>query len=77
MDAMGAMVGKGKGMNNAEKNDPNLGGKKDAERPGANKGMVDHHEVDRIDHGKHHARAKKAMADMGHHNMTYHDGGER
>jgi hypothetical protein len=32
---------------------------------------------DRIDHGKHHARAKKAMADMGHHNMTYHDGGER
>lgn len=40
-------------------------------------GVVEHHMVDRIDHGKHESRAKKAMADMGHENCVYYDGGER
>lgn len=57
--------------------DPNQGGNKSAERGGANDGIVSHPMVDKIDHAGHHSRAKKAMAEMGHHNMTYHDGGER
>jgi hypothetical protein len=58
-------------------NDPHQGGDKAAERPGANKGMVEHHMVDKIDHAGHHARAKKAMNEMGHYNVTYHDAGVR
>jgi len=58
-------------------NDPNQGGDKAAERAGANKGMVDHHMVDKIDHAKHSANAKAAMGELGHHNVTYHDGGMR
>ena len=61
----------------AKMNDPNQGGNKSAERGGANKGIVEHNKVDSIDHAGHHSRAKAAMASMGHHNMTYHDGGER
>jgi hypothetical protein len=61
---------------NAMSNDPNQGGNKSAERGGANHGMVEHHMVDRIDHAGHHARVKKAMGEMGHHNVSYHDGGE-
>jgi hypothetical protein len=60
----------------AVSNDPHQGGNKSAERPGANMGVVDHHEVDRIDHAATHRRAKAAMAEHGHHNMSYHDGGE-
>ncbi len=61
---------------NAVLNDPNQGGNKAAERPGANKGLVDHHMVDKIDHAAHSSRAKAAMAEEGHHNVTYHNGGE-
>jgi hypothetical protein len=57
--------------------DAHQGGNKAAERPGANKGIVDHHMVDKIDHANHHSRAKAAMAEMGHYNRSYHDGGER
>jgi|GEM_PF-5765869 hypothetical protein len=68
-------------VNGAAKNaveiDPNQGGNKAAERPGANKGIVDHHMVDKIDHGKHAAAAKGAMADMGHYNVSYYNGGEQ
>jgi hypothetical protein len=66
----------GKGKGNAKEMEPNQGGNKAAERPGANKGDVDHHMVDRIDHGKTASRAKAAMAEHGHHNVKYHDGGE-
>lgn len=55
--------------------DPHQGGNKAAERGGANKGQVDHHMVDKIDHAKHHANAKMAMAEDGHYNVTYFDGG--
>jgi hypothetical protein len=55
--------------------DAHQGGDKAKERPGANEGVVDHHMVDRIDHAKHHRDAKKAMADMGHYNVSYFDGG--
>lgn len=58
-------------------NDPNQGGDKAAPRAGANNGIVDHHMVDRMDHAGHSSRAKAAMAEMGHHNVSYHDGGER
>ena len=60
----------------AKINDPNQGGNKAAERPGANKGDVDHHMVDRIDHAGHSSRAKAAMAEMGHHNVEYYHGGK-
>lgn len=55
--------------------DAHQGGNKAAERPGANKGIVDHHMVDKIDHAKHHANAKRAMGEMGHYNVSYFDGG--
>lgn len=61
----------------AMENDAHQGGDKAAPRGGANKGIVEHHMVDKIDHGKHAAAAKSAMGAMGHHNVTYHDGGER
>lgn len=61
----------------AKANDPHQGGNKAAERGGANKGIVEHHMVDKIDHGGHASRAKSAMAEMGHHNVTYHDGGQK
>jgi hypothetical protein len=61
----------------AADNDAHQGGNKAAERPGANKGIIDHHMVDKIDHGGIHSRAKAAMAEMGHHNVSYHDGGHR
>jgi hypothetical protein len=57
--------------------DAHQGGNKAAERPGANKGTVDHHMVDKIDHAKHAAHAKNAMGEMGHHNVEYYDGGLR
>jgi hypothetical protein len=62
---------------NAKANDPNQGGNKSAERGGANKGIVEHHMVDKIDHAKHAGRAKAAMGAMGHYNVKYYDGGER
>ncbi len=61
---------------NAMEIDANQGGNKAAERPGANKGLVDHHMVDGIDHAGHSSRAKSAMADMGHHNVEYYHGGK-
>jgi hypothetical protein len=61
----------------AKANDPHQGGDKAAERGGANKGIVEHNKVDMIDHAGHASRAKKAMGDMGHYNVTYHDAGER
>jgi hypothetical protein len=60
----------------AVSNDPNQGGDKAAERGGANKGIVQHPMVDKIDHAGHASRAKAAMAEMGHSNVSYHDGGE-
>lgn len=68
-------MGKGKGKAMAE--DAHQGGNKAAERPGANKGEVDHHKVDGIDHAKHASKAKAAMAEHGQGNMTYFDGGKR
>lgn len=61
---------------NAREIDAHQGGDKAAPRPGANKGIVDHHLEDRIDHGAHSSRVKSAMAEMGHHNVEYHDGGK-
>lgn len=55
--------------------DAHQGGNKEAERPGANNGIVEHHMVDRIDHAAHSRRVKDAMAEHGHHNVEYHDGG--
>jgi hypothetical protein len=65
------------GKGGAVEIDPNQGGNKAAERPGANNGIVDHPQVDKIDHAGHSSRAKAAMAEMGHHNVSYHDGGVR
>ncbi len=56
--------------------DPHQGGDKEAPRAGANKGIVDHHMVDKIDHHGHASRAKSAMAEMGHHNVEYYHGGK-
>lgn len=61
---------------NAMENDPHQGGNKAAERPGANKGEVDHHMVDRIDHAAHSSRVKSAMAAEGHTNVEYYHGGK-
>lgn len=73
MDMMGA---KGTGGNNsAMANDDKQGGNKEAPRGGANNGIVQHPMVDKIDHAGHASRAKAAMAEDGHHNVTYHDGG--
>jgi hypothetical protein len=63
--------------NNAKDNNPNQDGNKAAPRPGANLGMVNHVKVDMIDHGKHESEAKRAMADLGHENCVYFDGGMR
>lgn len=60
---------------NAVEIDANQGGNKAAPRPGANKGQVDHHMVDRIDHGKHASNARSAMTEHGQGNVTYYDGG--
>ena len=60
----------------AEMNDPHQGGNKAAPRGGANDGMVDHHLVDRIDHGAQSVRVKNAMGEMGHHNVEYYHGGK-
>lgn len=57
--------------------DAHQGGKKDMPRAGANLGVVNHVKVDKIDHGMHQSAAKKAMADMGHENCVYYDGGQR
>ncbi len=70
-------MGRSEGKGGAKEIDANQGGNKAAERPGANKGDVDHHMVDKIDHAKHSSNAKKAMGEMGHYNVTYHDGGSR
>ncbi len=56
--------------------DAHQGGNKAAPRPGENRGIVDHHEVDKIDHAKHKARVVSAMADMGHYNVSYYDCGK-
>jgi len=61
---------------NAMEIDSKQGGNKAAERPGANDGMVDHHMVDRIDHGAQSVRVKNAMAEHGHHNVEYYHGGK-
>lgn len=67
-------------VNGAAKNaveiDPHQGGNKAAERPGANDGIVDHHQVDKIDHAGHASRVKGAMAEMGHYNVEYYNGGK-
>lgn len=60
----------------AKSNDPNQGGNKAAERGGANKGNVQHHMVDKIDHGGTSSRAKKAMKEHGHDNVEYYHGGK-
>lgn len=57
-------------------NDPHQGGNKAAPRGGANNGIVDHHMVDKINHGAESVKVKAAMAEHGHHNVTYHNGGE-
>jgi len=67
----------GKGKGNAKEIDPNQGGNKAAERGGANKGIVDHHLVDKIDHAKHMSNAKRAMNSIGYTNVTYYDGGKK
>lgn len=56
--------------------DPHQGGDKEAMRGGANMGIVDHHEVDRIDHKKHHNRVMDALEGDNHYNVCYYDGGE-
>lgn len=56
--------------------DPQQGGDKAAERAGANDGIVSHPQVDKIDHAGHASRAKSAMAEMGHYNVEYYDGGK-
>jgi len=61
---------------NAKMIDPNQGGNKAAQRGGANDGIVDHHEVDKIDHAGTAGRAKSAMNAMGHYNVTYYNGGK-
>lgn len=71
-DGMGVMPA----AKNAVEIDAKQGGNKAAERGGANKGMVDHHMVDKIDHAGHASRAKGAMAEMGHHNVEYYHGGK-
>lgn len=60
----------------AKEIDPNQGGNKSAERPGANNGIVSHPQVDKIDHAGHSSRAKAAMAEMGHANVEYYNGGK-
>lgn len=59
----------------AKDNQAHLDGNKAAPRGGANNGIVDHHMVDKIDHAGHASRAKGAMAEMGHYNVSYYDGG--
>lgn len=61
---------------NAVEIDAHQGGNKAAERPGANKGTVDHHMVDKVDHAGHASRAKAAMREMGHDNVEYYHGGK-
>ncbi len=61
---------------NAVEIDAHQGGNKAAERPGANNGIVDHHMVDKIDHGGISSRAKSAMGAMGHHNVEYYHSGK-
>jgi hypothetical protein len=56
--------------------DANQGGNKTAKRPGANNGIVSHPQVDKIDHAGHASRAKSAMADLGHYNTSYYNGGK-
>lgn len=68
---------KGKNGGHAVEIDAHQGGNKAAPRPGTTYGEVDHHKVDKIDHGGHASRAKSAMSAMGHNNVTYHDGGQR
>lgn len=60
----------------AKSNDANQGGNKAAPRGGANKGIVDHHMEDRIDHGAQSVRVKNAMAEHGHENVEYYNGGK-
>ena len=62
---------------NAKLNDPNQGGNKAAPRGGANDGVVKHPKVDMIDHGGIASRAKGAMGEMGHYNVTYYNGGKQ
>jgi hypothetical protein len=56
-------------------NNAHQGGNKAAPRPGFNKGTVDHHMEDRIDHGAQSVKVKAAMAEHGHHNVEYYHGG--
>ena len=60
----------------AKINDSNQGGNKAAPRGGANNGMVDHHMVDRIDHGAQSVKVKSAMSALGHNNVEYYHGGK-
>jgi hypothetical protein len=70
---MGVKQGKGK----AVEIDAHQGGNKAAPRPGTTYGEVEHHKVDMIDHAGHSSRAKSAMADMGHYNVEYYNGGKQ
>jgi hypothetical protein len=72
---MEAGIGVEPAAKNAKLNDPHQGGNKAAERGGANKGIVEHPQVDKMDHAGHASRAKSAMGEMGHHNVEYYNGG--
>lgn len=71
----GINMQEGNSKGGAKRIDPNQGGDKAAERGGANNGIVSHPQVDKIDHGGIAARAKDAMAEMGHYDVKYYDGG--
>jgi hypothetical protein len=60
----------------AKLNDPNQGGNKASPRGGANNGIVEHPQVDKMDHGGIASRAKSAMGEMGHYNVEYYNGGK-
>lgn len=70
-------LGNGASKGGAKEIDPNQGGNKAAPRPGANNGIVEHPQVDKIDHGGIASRSKRAMGEMGHSNVTYYNGGKQ
>ena len=69
------LMGKG-AAKHAVEIDAHQGGNKAAERGGANKGIVDHHMENRIDHGAISVKVKNAMAADGHHAVEYYHGGK-
>ena len=56
-------------------NDAKQGGDKAARRGGANNGIVEHPQVDKMDHAGHASRAKAAMSAEGISNVEYYNGG--